>query len=306
MSSSKKLELEVGSRAVQVSSPDKVLFPDTEITKADLIGYYGRVADTLLPHLAGRPISMQRFPDGIDGETFFQKDVPDYFPDWIRTEKVEKEDGSLDMVIAEEAATLVYLANQACITPHVWLSRIDQPHRPDRLIFDFDPSGDEFGHVRDAARRMRDLLEETGLVPFVMTTGSRGLHVTVPLDRSGDFDAVRDFARRCAELLVSRRPDHLTVEHRKANRGDRVYIDTMRNAYAQTAVAPYSVRARPGAPVATPLEWDEVGRAKPDSYTISNLFRRLGRKDDPWAGIDRQAGAVEQASKRLEGMEEGA
>lgn len=248
---------------------------------------------------------MQRFPDGIDGETFFQKDVPDYFPDWIRTAKVKKEDGSLHMVIAEEAATLVYLANQASITPHVWLSRIDRPHRPDRLIFDFDPSVDDFGSVRDAARGMRDLLEETGLVPFVMTTGSRGLHVTVPLDRSGDFDAARGFARRCAELLVARRPDDLTVEQRKAKRGDRVYIDTMRNAYAQTAVAPYSVRARPGAPVATPLGWDEVGRARPDGYTISNLFRRLARKDDPWAGIDREAGAVNRASARLQEIEQG-
>jgi bifunctional non-homologous end joining protein LigD len=305
MSRSKKLELEVEGRVVEVSSPDKVLFPQAKLTKADLAGYYARIADTMLPHLAGRPISMQRFPDGIDGETFFQKDVPDYFPDMIRTESVEKEDGTLDMVIAEEAATLVYLANQACITPHVWLSRIDQPHRPDRLIFDFDPSGDKFGPVRDAARRMRDLLEDTGLAAFVMTTGSRGLHVTVPLDRSGDFDAVRGFARRCAELLVSRRPDHLTLEHRKAKRGDRVYIDTMRNGYAQTAVAPYSVRARPRAPVATPLEWDEVGRARPDSYTIENLFRRLGRKDDPWAGIDRETGAVGEASKRLEEMERG-
>ncbi|MGH7563362.1 MAG: non-homologous end-joining DNA ligase [Gemmatimonadota bacterium] len=304
MSKSKSLELEVGGRAVEVSSPDKILFPEEKITKAELADYYARIADTMLPHLAGRPISMQRFPDGIEGEAFFQKDVPDYFPAWIRTAKVKKEDGSLDMVIAEEAATLVYLANQACITAHVCLSRIDRPKRPDRLIFDFDPSGDDFGPVRDAARRMRDLLEETGLIPFVMTTGSRGLHVTVPLDRSADFDEARGFARRCAELLVSRRPDDLTIEHRKAKRGGRVYIDTMRNAYAQTGVAPYSVRARPGAPVATPLGWDEVGRARPDSYTIRNLFRRLGRKDDPWARIDREAGAVGHALERLEEMEE--
>ncbi|MGH7556852.1 MAG: non-homologous end-joining DNA ligase [Gemmatimonadota bacterium] len=304
MSKSKRLELEVGGRTVEVSSPDKILFPDEEITKADLAVYYARIADTMLPHLAGRPISMQRFPDGIDGEAFFQKDVPDYFPGWIRTAKVKKENGSLDMVIAEEAATLVYLANQACIAPHVWLSRIDKPNRPDRLIFDFDPPGDDFGAVRDAARRMRDLLEETGFAPFVMTTGSRGLHVTVPLDRSADFDEARDFARRCADLLVSRCPEDLTVEHRKAKRGGRVYIDTMRNAYAQTGVAPYSVRARPGAPVATPLGWDEVGRAEPRRYTIRKMFRRLARKEDPWAGIDREAGAVSSALKRLEEIEE--
>lgn len=304
MSPSKTLGLEVGGRAVEVSSPAKVLFPKEGLTKADLAGYYARIAGTMLPHLEGRPISMHRFPDGIDGEAFFQKDAPDYFPDWIRTEKVEKEDGSLDMVIAEEPATLVYLASQACITPHVWLSRVDRPQRPDRLIFDLDPSDDDFGPVRDSARRMRDLLESTGLVPFVMTTGSRGLHVTVPLDRSADFDVVRGFARRCAELLASRRPEELTIEQRKAKRGGRIYIDTMRNAYAQTAVAPYSVRARPGAPVATPLDWNEVGRAEPRSYTIGNLFRRLGRKEDPWAGIDREAKAVGPASKRLEEMAE--
>jgi len=302
MSRAKPLELEVGGRAVAVSSPDKVLFPEDGTTKADLARYYARVADTMLPHLKGRPISMLRYPDGIEGESFFQKDVPDYFPAWIRRAKVEKEGGTLEMMVAEEPAALVYLAGQACITPHVWLSRIDRPQRPDRLIFDFDPSGDDFGPVREGARRMRDLLDELGLAPFVMTTGSRGLHVTVPLDRSADFDVVRTFARGCAELLVARRPDHLTVEHRKAKRGGRVYVDTGRNAYAQTGVAPYAVRALPGAPVATPLDWSELGRARPRSTTIANLFRRLGRKDDPWADIDRRARPLAKAAERLRRM----
>jgi bifunctional non-homologous end joining protein LigD len=302
MSKAKPLEMDVDGRAVPVSSPDKVLFPEDGFTKADLADYYARVADVMLPHLEGRPISMLRYPDGIDGESFFQKDVPDYFPGWIRRAKVRKEGGALEMMIAEEAADLVYLASQACVTPHVWLSRIDRPQRPDRLIFDFDPSGDDFGPVRDGARRMRELLEELGLVPFVMTTGSRGLHVTVPLDRSADFDQVREFARGCAELLVRRRPGQLTVEHRKAKRGDRVYVDTGRNAYAQTGVAPYAVRALPGAPVATPLDWSELGRARPRSTTIANLFRRLGRKDDPWADIDRRARGLGKAAKRLDRM----
>ena len=302
MSKAKPLELEVGGRAVAVSSPDKVLFPEDGTTKADLARYYAKVADTMLPHLKGRPISMLRYPDGIEGESFFQKDVPDYFPAWIRRAKVEKEGGTLEMMVAEEPAALVYLAGQACITPHVWLSRIDRPQRPDRLIFDFDPSGDDFGPVREGARRMRDLLDELGLAPFVMTTGSRGLHVTVPLDRSADFDVVRTFARGCAELLVARRPDHLTVEHRKAKRGGRVYVDTGRNAYAQTGVAPYAVRALPGAPVATPLDWSELGRARPRSTTIANLFRRLGRKDDSWADIDRRARPLVKAAERLRRM----
>lgn len=299
MTKARPLELEVGGRAVSVSSPDKVLFPKDGITKADLARYYARVAEVMLPHLKGRPISMLRYPDGIGEESFFQKDVPDYFPDWIPRAEVGKEGGTLEMMIAEEPAALVYLASQACITPHVWLSRIDRPQRPDRLIFDFDPPGDDFGPVRDGARRMRDLLEELGLTPFVMTTGSRGVHVTVPLDRSADFDLVRAFARGCAEVLVASRPDHLTVEHRKAKRGGRVYVDTGRNAYAQTGVAPYAVRALPAAPVATPLDWAELGRAKPRSTTIANLFRRLGRKDDPWADIDRKARPLAKAAKRL-------
>lgn len=303
MSRSKALAMEVGDREVEVSSPEKVLFPEDGITKADLAEYYARVADTMLPHMAGRPISMQRFPDGIDGEAFYQKDAPDYFPDWIRTTRVKKEGGSLDMVIAEEPATLVYLASQACITPHVWLSRADRPDHPDRLIFDLDPPEGDFAPVRTAARRVRKLIEDTGLTPFLMTTGSKGVHVTVPLDRSAGFDEVRAFARRCAELLAARHPAELTVEQRKAKRGDRVYLDTMRNAYAQTGVPPYAVRARPGAPVATPIGWSELGRVEPDSYTICNLFRRLARKEDPWAGIDRKAGAVGRASKRLEDIE---
>lgn len=302
MSKPKPLELEVDGRPVKVSSPDKVLFPKDGITKADLARYYARVAEVMLPHLEGRPISMLRYPDGIGGESFFQKDVPDYFPDWIPRVEVEKEGGTLEMMIAEEPAALVYLASQACITPHVWLSRIDRPERPDRLIFDFDPPGDDIKPVRDGARRMRDLLEELGLHPFVMTTGSRGVHVTVPLDRSADFDLVRAFARRCADVLVASRPDHLTVEHRKANRGGRVYVDTGRNAYAQTGVAPYAVRALPGAPVATPLDWGELGRARPRSTTIANLFRRLSRKDDPWAGIDRKARPLAKAAERLARM----
>jgi bifunctional non-homologous end joining protein LigD len=299
MSKARPLELEVGGRAVSVSSPDKVLFPKDGITKADLARYYARVAEVMLPHLKGRPISMLRYPDGIGEESFFQKDVPDYFPEWIARAEVEKEGGTLEMMIAEEPAALVYLASQACITPHVWLSRIDRAQRPDRLIFDFDPPGDDFGPVRDGARRMRDLLEELGLMPFVMTTGSRGVHVTVPLDRSADFDLVRAFARGCAEVLVASRPDHLTVEHRKAKRGGRVYVDTGRNAYAQTGVAPYAVRALPAAPVATPLDWSELGRAKPRSTRIANLFRRLSRKDDPWADIDRKARPLAKAAKRL-------
>jgi bifunctional non-homologous end joining protein LigD len=203
--------------------------------------------------------------------------------------------------VLSNAASLVYVANQGCITPHIGLSRIDRIDRPDRLVFDLDPSDGDFAKVRDAAARVRTLMEELDIAPFVMTTGSRGLHVVVALDRTGDFDAAHTFARDCCERLARTFPDRLTVEQRKAKRGDRVFLDYLRNAYGQTAVGAYGVRARPGAPVATPLEWDEVGKGKlrPDRFTIRNVFRRLGQREDPWAGIGRHAVSVAACARRL-------
>jgi bifunctional non-homologous end joining protein LigD len=243
-----------------------------------------------------------RYPNGIEAEGFLQKNASDYFPEWIRRARVAKQDGTVDHVVAEDAATLVYLANQACVTLHVGLSRVDRIDHPDRLVIDLDPSDDDFPKVRRAAKEARALLEEVGLVPFLQTTGSRGLHLWAPLDRSADFDQVRSFAGRVAELLVARRPRELTAAQRKAKRGDRVLVDVARNAYAQTAVAPYSVRARPQASVATPIDWAELDdpRLVPQRYTITNIFRRLARKRDPWAEIERHARPLERARERLE------
>ena len=176
----------------------------------------------------------------------------DYFPGWIRRARVAKENGEVEHAVAEDAATLVYLANQACVTLHVGLARVDRIHHPDRLVIDFDPSDEDFDKVKRAARAARRLLEETGLVPFVQTTGSRGLHVWVPLEPETTFDEVRGFAADLADRLVAQAPEELTTEQRKAKRGTRVFVDVARNAYGQTAVAPYSVRARAEAPVATP------------------------------------------------------
>ena len=285
----------------KLSNPGKVLFPAAGLSKGDLIDYYERIAPWMLPHVAGRPLSLVRYPNGIEAEGFMQKNASDYFPDWVRRARLAKQDGVVDHVVAEDAATLAYLANQACVTFHVGLSRVDRIDHPDRMVLDLDPSDDDFAKVKWAAREARALLEEVGLVPFLQTTGSRGLHIWVPLDRSADFDQLRDFASRIAELLVARRPRELTTAQRKAKRGDRVFVDVGRNAYAQTAVAPYSVRARPQAPVATPIDWAELEDPKlgPQRYTIRNLFRRLGRKRDSWAEIDRHARALEPASQRL-------
>jgi bifunctional non-homologous end joining protein LigD len=295
---------EVGSHEVKLSNPGKVLFPAAGLTKADLIEYYERIAPVMLPHVSGRPLSLVRYPNGIEAEGFMQKNASDYFPDWIRRARLAKQDGAVDHVVAEDAATLVYLANQACVTFHVGLSRIDRIDHPDRMVIDLDPSDDDFAKVKRASREARALLEEVGLVPFLQTTGSRGLHIWVPLDRSADFDQVRDLAANVAELLVARRPHELTTAQRKAKRGDRVFVDVARNAYAQTAVAPYSVRARPQAPVATPIDWAELEDPKltPGRYTTRNLFRRLGRKRDPWAEVERHARPLEPARQRLESL----
>ncbi len=287
---------------VEVSHPDKVLFPDVGLTKADLAAHYQRVAEYMLPHIKGRPISMQRFPDGIDKHGFFHKDVPPYFPAWIKRVEVPKRGGTVTHAIVDDVDTLTYLANQACITPHVWLSRAPKLDCPDRLVFDLDPSGGRFADIRRAAREVGQLVEQLGLAPFAMTTGSRGLHVWVPIRPELSFDEVRGFARDVAKVLVSEHPGRLTLEARKQKRGDRILIDVMRNGYAQTAVPPYAVRPRPTAPVATPLDWGELmdSRLRPDKFTISNIGRRLTRTGDPWKDIARRTRGLGDPRRRLD------
>lgn len=297
----------VGNRTVPVSRLDKELFPEDGITKAELIDYYRSVARPMLTHLRGRPLVMERYPDGYRGKSFYHKDVPDYFPDWIRTVRVPKEGGSLTMLVCDDAATLAYLANQACITPHPWLSSADCLDCPDRLVFDLDPPEDDaegFETVRWCARRLGHLLTELGLRPALMTTGSRGLHLLVPLDRRTDFDTARHFARRAADVLAARHSDRLTTQPRKDKRRGRLYLDIQRNAYAQTSVAPYAVRARPHAPVATPLNWDELDdpRLGPRRWTLRTLPERLDAHGDPWKGLSNCRRSLVRAAQRLDDL----
>jgi bifunctional non-homologous end joining protein LigD len=297
-----KTTVMAGRRRVELSNPEKVLFPDDGITKADLADYYERVAGHMLPYLAGRPIALERYPDGLAGERVFQKNVPRYYPDWIARVQVPKQGGSLQHVLVKEPATLVYLANQACITVHTFLSKADHLRHPDQLMFDLDPPGTEFQLACKVALDLRQLLEEELRLPsFVKTSGGDGLHVTVPLDRSEDFDAVRAFAADVGRLLALRDPERVTVEQRKQKRGNRLFVDVMRNAYAQTAVPPYAVRARNRAPVATLLEWDEVRdpKLRPDRFTLRSIFGRLARRPDPWKSIGRRARSLAAARQRL-------
>jgi len=295
--------LRVGGRTVQVSSVTKPFFPETGMTKGDLLAYYRDVAETMLPHLAGRPLNLQRFPNGVGGHGFWQQGASDHFPDWVRTVTVERRGrgGTVDHVVCEDAATVVYLANLATVTFHAWTSTVEHLARPDLVILDLDPDPDQgLEVVRAAARAVRAACDELGLVSFVQTSGSRGYHVVMPLVPGPDVEVVRDFAAELAALVAARDPARLTVEWRKEKRHGRLLLDTARNGYAQTIVAPYSVRPRPEAPVATPIDWSELSRVEPRGYTVANLRRRLARKPDPWAGMADRAAAFEPARARLD------
>lgn len=295
--------LTVGGHTIEIERADKLMFSKDGITKGDLIDYYHKMAETMLPYMQERPLTMQRFPDGIEQSGFYQKEAPGYFPDWIRrvSIKIEGSGEMQEQIICDDAATLIYLANQACVTPHIWLSRADNLYYPDKLIFDLDPPTDDFEPVRQAAQDLHKLLKEIELPSYVMTTGSRGLHVVVPLDRSADFDTVHEFTRDLAAILSQRHPDRLTIAHRKEKRDNRLFVDYLRNSYGQNSVSPYSVRALDGAPVATPLDWDEL--TDPEltsrSYCVRNIFRRLGQKSDPWQGMTRQASSLADPSHEL-------
>ena len=286
---------------VEITHPDRVLFPADGITKGDLVEYYSEIARVMVPHLKDRPLTLWRYPRGIDQKGFVQQDFADSLPDWMGRVKVSKEDGTLVHPTAEGRDALRWLANQNCVIVHAWLSRRDRLHTPDRIVFDLDPSSSDFAVVKATARTVADVLDDLGLVSYVQTTGSRGLHVVTPLRGDADFDTVRQFARDVADVVAADDPKHRTVEMRKAKRGDRVYLDIMRNAYAQTAVAPYAVRARRGAPVATPLEWDELGRRglRADLFTIRDVPKRVAERGDPWTDLARRGRALTHPAQRL-------
>jgi bifunctional non-homologous end joining protein LigD len=277
-------------RRVVLSHPEKVLFPADGITKADLAAYYEAVAPAMVPHTRDRPLNLWRWNAGIERDVVVQQAIPKGAPEWVkRVEVPRRRGGSVVHAMAGDAATLRWLAQVNCVTPHVWTSRIDRLDRPDRMIYDLDPpdEGADFDHIREAALAMGELLRELGREPYAMTSGSRGIHVVAPLRRTAPHDVVRERTREIAEELAARHPGRLTTAWRKEKREGRILIDTARNTYAQTTVAPYAVRAKPGAPVATPLRWEELDDAglRADSFTLATVPARLERDGDPWAAI---------------------
>jgi bifunctional non-homologous end joining protein LigD len=285
----------------EISHADKVYYPADGLTKGDVVEYYRAVADVMLPHLRGRPLTLRRFPDGIGKPGWFQKHPGEHFPDSIRVERVPRRGGGTDdYVVCEDAGTLEYLANQGTVEFHVWLSTVDAPERPDRLVLDLDPpDGTPVAELRAVARRIRDHYERAGLTAFVQATGGRGFHVLAPLDAKSDTEVVLELSRALADRVAGDDPDRLTTAQRKDKRGDRIFLDANRNGYAQTFVAPYSLRARPGAAAATPLDWRELGKADPASWGPRKEKQRLARKQDPWRELDEHAGSAEAALKQL-------
>jgi len=294
--------LKIGKYNVEITHPERVMFDTSKITKQEIITYYQSVAPLMLPYLKKRPISMQRFPLGIEQEGFYQKEAGSYFPHWITTHAIAKDNGELvNYVVVDNAATLIYLVNQSCITFHPWLSKIDKIDYPDRMIFDLDPSGKNFSLVQDAAHAIKNVLDELELPNYVMTTGSRGLHVWVPLKRTQPYDVVRALSRSIAQMIVEQHPKKFTLELRKDKRKGRVFIDYLRNAPGATGVAPYSVRAKDTAPIAMPITWKEAFSSTliPTKYTVHNATKYISKQANPWHEMEKHAVAITKAIKLL-------
>jgi bifunctional non-homologous end joining protein LigD len=284
-----------------ITHPEKVLFPDDGITKGELAAYHEAIAPLLLPHLAGRPVTMERYPAGIGTAGFWQKDVSRGFPEWLERVEVRHKGGSSFYPIVRDLRALLWLANQNCITPHVWTSRLPDLHHPDLCVFDLDPSREEPDVLRRVLLALKDLLEELGLTAWLKTSGSKGFHVVVPLDGRARFGEVARFTDRVGALMVARDPDALTQEFSKADRGGRILVDTGRNGYGATFAAAYAVRARPGAPVSAPCTWAEIerGDVEPRTFTLRTMASRVAQAGDPWSDLWSRRQSLAEAARKL-------
>jgi bifunctional non-homologous end joining protein LigD len=289
-----------------ITHPEKVMFPDGGITKGELCAYYEAVAPIMLPHVRGRPITMERFPAGIDKKGFIQKDVSKGFPSWLERVEVEKrnekEGGTVHYPLAGDARSLVWLANQNSITPHVWCSRVPRLEQPDVCVFDLDPAEDEPEVLRAAALAVHDLLGELELPSFVKTSGSKGFHILVPLDGEAGYDVTWRFAHGAGAVLVKRHPDMFTQEFIKADRAGRIFVDTGRNGAGATFAAVYAVRPKPGAPVSAPCTWQEIerGAVGPRTFTLRTMADRLRDVGDLWLAMEGERRSLRAATAALE------
>src|SRR5262249_41059605 len=283
-----ELILTIQSRQLKFTNLKKVFYPADAYTKRDLINFYAAVADLLVPHLKDRPLSLKRYPDGIEREFFFQKAAAASFPEWLRTEDIPTDEkSSTRMVIADDKASVLYLANLGCIDQNPWMSRFESLENPDFVLIDLDPYHCGFDRIVETAQLVREKLELIGLLGYPKTTGGDGMHIYIPLEPEYTYAQSRAFAEVLARWLASQRPDLFTTPRTVASREKgKVYFDWMQNAEGKTISAPYVPRAYPGAPVATPLAWDEVRPGlKPQQFHIGNVVRRFERVGDLFAGV---------------------
>ena len=274
------------SDGVVITHPETVMFPDDGITKGELAAYYRMVAPLMLPHVVGRPVTMERFHRGIGDKGFFQKNVAKP-PPFIETVAVPKKDGVVNYPIISDERGLLWMANQNSITPHVWTARAPTLMYPDICLFDLDPLDDDQERLRRAALTVRVLLSELGCDSWIKTSGSKGFHIAFALDGKSDYGKVARFGHSVGRELVKRDPENFTQEFYKADRGGRILIDTGRNEYGATYAAPYAVRPRPEAPVSAPCTWDEVegGAVQPGSLTLRSMSARIERLGDLWGAM---------------------
>jgi bifunctional non-homologous end joining protein LigD len=277
--------IKANGQTIAITHGSKLLFPEAGITKQELIDYYHKISEYILPFLKDRPITIQCFPQGIVKAGYFRQHRMIDSPKWLKTAKLKKKDGTyMAHNLCQDTASLVYLANQNTITIHRWLSKIDKPHYPDVFVIDLDPPEGRFDLARKGAKLLREEISKTNHQAFVMTTGSKGLHVLIPTVTELSFEEAKEFLLRIIEPVIEKYSDEFCIEVQKAKRANRVYFDILRNAYGQTAITPYSVRALERAPVATPLLWEELDEHELYSgkYTIRNIFNRINNTKMPF------------------------
>ena len=292
------MNLDLGGHTIALSNTDRVVFPEAGLTKGDVIAYYADVAPLMLPELHARPLTIERFTKGVDAGGFYQKHAQKHYPAWIGRVQLGMKK-PVEYPLCDSAAALVYFANQGGFVFHIWTSRAGTPDTPDLLVFDLDPPEGGITAVRTVARLIRDLFGELELPAFVKTTGGKGLHVCAPLDGTASFQQVHALTTAINSLLCARHPDLVTVEFYKKDRKGRVFLDTMRNQFGSTLVAPYSLRGKALAPVSAPIAWSALDTVAPDGITLKDVRARVDRLGDPWATLRATPGSVTRAAALL-------
>lgn len=283
----KETVIDFEGKTLALKNLNKFFWPEEGLTKAHLLKYYSEMSSYVLPYIKNRPLVMKRYPDGIKGDSFYQKDCPTYAPAWVDTIPVKHTDKKVDYIICNDTATLVWLAAQGCIEIHAWLSTKEKLDFPDLAVMDLDPAeGVSFSEVGRVAMLVKETLEYFQLHPFIKTSGASGLHIFVPVYPEYSFDVVVACMKYIAELIVASYPERCTVERKVDKRSGKVYLDYLQNGRGKTMAFPYSLRPLPGAPVSTPLQWQEVpGLSDPAVYNINTILTRLSDIGDPWQNI---------------------